>query len=91
MHLLVLFACFPLQPATVSRCGMIFMEPSQLGWDPLVISWINTLPDALQKPDSRSVLLGLFHWLVPPTLKMLRKGCTVSDPMTRNNRAPNTC
>lgn len=57
---------------------MIYMEPSQLGWEPLVISWMNNLPDALQSPDNHSVLLELFHWLLPPALRMLRKHCRVS-------------
>uniref|UniRef100_A0A8C6T4R8 Dynein heavy chain hydrolytic ATP-binding dynein motor region domain-containing protein n=1 Tax=Neogobius melanostomus TaxID=47308 RepID=A0A8C6T4R8_9GOBI len=48
-------------PATVSRCGMIYMEPSQLGWKPLVVSWTNTLPEDLQSPGSRALLLELFH------------------------------
>lgn len=79
--------CFfpPMQPATVSRCGMIYMEPSQLGWEPLVISWINTLPDALRMPDNRSLLLELFHWLLPPSHRMLRKHCRVSDPRAQNS------
>uniref|UniRef100_A0A8C4EEV4 Dynein axonemal heavy chain 12 n=1 Tax=Dicentrarchus labrax TaxID=13489 RepID=A0A8C4EEV4_DICLA len=74
-------------PATVSRCGMIYMEPSQLGWDPLVISWMNTLPEALQSPDNQSLLLELFHWLLPPTFRMLRKQCRVNNPQPQTQIA----
>ncbi|KAI1892368.1 hypothetical protein AGOR_G00132640 [Albula goreensis] len=62
-------------PATVSRCGMIYMEPSQLGWEPILVSWLNTLPELLQVPENTALLTQLFHWLVPPSLRMLRKNC----------------
>uniref|UniRef100_A0A8B9LHE3 Dynein axonemal heavy chain 12 n=1 Tax=Astyanax mexicanus TaxID=7994 RepID=A0A8B9LHE3_ASTMX len=64
-------------PATVSRCGMIYMEPSQLGWLPLVTSWLNTLPQPLQTQENSTLLLELFNWLIPPALRMLRKNCRV--------------
>ena len=43
-------------PATVSRCGMIYMEPKQLGWEPLLQSWLATsLPDVVNKEQSEMV------------------------------------
>ncbi|XP_069499778.1 dynein axonemal heavy chain 12 [Ambystoma mexicanum] len=62
-------------PATVSRCGMIYMEPSQLGWMPLVTSWLNTLPDVLKQKDNFALLSDLFEWLIRPALRFLRKSC----------------
>ncbi|KAA8590936.1 hypothetical protein FQN60_001879 [Etheostoma spectabile] len=78
-------------PATVSRCGMIYMEPSQLGWKPLVLSWMNTLPDALQSADNRSLLLELFNWLLPPAFRMLRKHCREVVSTSNSNTVVSLC
>ncbi|KAG8232256.1 hypothetical protein J437_LFUL011810 [Ladona fulva] len=31
-------------PATISRCGMVYLEPAVLGLTPFVTCWINRLP-----------------------------------------------
>ncbi|XP_052045898.1 dynein axonemal heavy chain 12 [Apodemus sylvaticus] len=62
-------------PATVSRCGMIYLEPSQLGWEPLVASWLNSLKEPLNELEHQSLLKELFDWLVPPSLVFRKKKC----------------
>nr|XP_061802869.1 dynein axonemal heavy chain 12-like [Nerophis lumbriciformis] len=78
-------------PATVSRCGMIYMEPSQLGWEPLVISWMNTLPDVLKSPEHNYLLQELFYWLLPPSFGIVRKHCREVVPTTNWNTSVSLC
>lgn len=35
-------------PATVSRCGMVYLEPSVLGLIPFTECWLKQLPEALK-------------------------------------------
>ncbi|NXA07095.1 DYH3 protein, partial [Sapayoa aenigma] len=61
-------------PATVSRCGMIYMDPQQLGWKPLKDSYMNTLPPNLQE-EHRALVDDLFMWLVQPCLDFIHLHC----------------
>jgi dynein heavy chain, axonemal len=61
-------------PATVSRCGMIYMEPMGLGWRPIMLSWIATLPAGL-KQELKDLIISLFDWIVPPALHFLKFEC----------------
>ena len=45
-------------PATVSRCGMVYLEPSILGLKPYVNCYLKKLPDAIF--DYRDKLQSLF-------------------------------
>ncbi len=69
-------------PATVSRVGMVFMEPQRLGWRPQFQSWLNTLPNAIQQSAARQVLEGLAEWLIPPCLHMTQNFCQQLCPVT---------
>lgn len=63
-------------PATVSRCGMIFMEPSQLGWRPMMNSYLQyKLPPALSD-EHRELLKDLSEWLIDPCLEFVTSQCT---------------
>uniref|UniRef100_A0A8C4VGB9 Dynein axonemal heavy chain 3 n=1 Tax=Falco tinnunculus TaxID=100819 RepID=A0A8C4VGB9_FALTI len=49
-------------PATVSRCGMVYMDPQQLGWKPLKDSYMKTLPSNLQE-EHRELVRNLIFTL----------------------------
>lgn len=68
-------------PATVSRCGMIYMEPSQLGWSALH----KTFMLQLQAKGLTEIYIFLYdslvEWLVPVTIETL-KTCQYVIPLS---------
>jgi dynein heavy chain len=70
-------------PATVSRCGMIYMEPTSLGYDVLLTSWLNTIPEPLGM-EVRAHVAGLFDKFVPSILPFLRRNLVEPLPTTNN-------
>ena len=66
-------------PATVSRCGMVYLEPSELGWHPLVASWLEALPEPV--PASvRADIQKLFDSIVPVCLEFVRREVKEASP-----------
>ena len=54
-------------PATVSRAGIIYVSRSELGWSPIVASWLQKRTAA-----EASALKPLFDTFVDPMLDFVR-------------------
>lgn len=70
-HMRLLFEIANLRtatPATVSRAGILYINPSDLGWNPYVTSWIDTRTQQSEKAN----LMILFDKYVPPCLDAVR-------------------
>ncbi|KAI3387241.1 hypothetical protein SNEBB_002654 [Seison nebaliae] len=57
-------------PATVSRCGMIYLEASALGYEVLLQSWVqNEMPEWME--PSKQLFVDLCDWLIPAGVRFL--------------------
>uniref|UniRef100_A0A803WBL3 Dynein axonemal heavy chain 17 n=1 Tax=Ficedula albicollis TaxID=59894 RepID=A0A803WBL3_FICAL len=64
-------------PATVSRAGILYINPTDLGWNPIVTSWIETRTVKSEK----AALMILFDKYLPPCLEKLRSGFKTITPV----------
>jgi dynein heavy chain, axonemal len=58
-------------PATVSRCGMVYVPTEGLGWRPFIQTWLVTSLNDFPKA-SKDVIWELFDSLVDPVLQWIR-------------------
>ena len=70
-------------PATVSRCGMVYLEPSILGLSPFVRCWIKKLPEAIVPHKEKLEIL--FHSFMEQSIKFVRKNLKEIVPTNNGN------
>ncbi|KAK3269901.1 Dynein heavy chain cytoplasmic, partial [Cymbomonas tetramitiformis] len=74
-HCKMLFEVFDLQfasPATISRCGMVYVDPKNLGFQPYIWTWCNKR--AVASEQEADVLRSLMDKYVKPTVEFILEG-----------------
>jgi dynein heavy chain, axonemal len=61
-------------PATVSRCGMVYMTADELGWRPYVTTWVNTFfkDNEMMDEELCTFLEEIFDFSVDTGLTFIR-------------------
>ncbi|XP_045053259.2 dynein axonemal heavy chain 11 isoform X2 [Desmodus rotundus] len=74
-------------PATVSRAGVLYVNPQDLGWNPYVASWI----DRRQHQSEKANLTILFDKYVPACLEKLRTSFKTITSIPENSLVQTVC
>lgn len=73
-------------PATVSRCGMVYMEQVHVGMTSLARTWkVTTLEKILAAPELCTLLLALIETHVPIAIAFVRDHCREKIPSNNAN------
>jgi dynein heavy chain, axonemal len=60
-------------PATVSRCGMVYVSGAALGWKPYVRTWLVTRLGVIVDPELLEIVWDLFESHIDRTLAWVRR------------------
>ncbi|EDV29711.1 uncharacterized protein TRIADDRAFT_18356 [Trichoplax adhaerens] len=76
-------------PATVSRCGMVYIDAQGLGWRPYVLTWLEKVPKL--REETKEYILDLFNQFVEPGLKFVAKHCIETIPQVAISKICTLC
>ncbi|XP_016391609.1 dynein heavy chain 11, axonemal-like, partial [Sinocyclocheilus rhinocerous] len=68
-------------PATVSRAGILYINPQELSWNLYVTSWI----DRRERQTERAHLTILFDKYIPRCIEKMRSSFKTIIPITENS------
>ncbi|KAL6782194.1 hypothetical protein ACKKBF_B39410 [Auxenochlorella protothecoides x Auxenochlorella symbiontica] len=74
-------------PATVSRGGVIYMNDTDVGWSPLLVSWLDSTQHQALKPQ----LVPLISKYVEKTIEFCAKNLRYVTPMSPANQVQTLC
>ncbi|XP_069845209.1 dynein axonemal heavy chain 6 isoform X1 [Dipodomys merriami] len=77
-------------PATVSRCGMVFVDPEELKWMPYVKTWMKDISKNLNE-ETQEYILNLFQRYVEDGLHFVNKKCTQAIPQVDISKVTTLC
>ncbi|ELK07669.1 Dynein heavy chain 6, axonemal [Pteropus alecto] len=77
-------------PATVSRCGMVFVDPEELKWMPYVKTWMERIKRKLNK-ETEEYILNLFQRYVDDGLHFINKKCSQAIPQVDISKVTTLC
>ncbi|XP_006738893.2 dynein heavy chain 6, axonemal [Leptonychotes weddellii] len=77
-------------PATVSRCGMVFVDPEELKWMPYVKTWMKSTSNKLNE-ETQEYILNLFQRYVDDGLYFINKKCGQAIPQVDISKVTTLC
>ncbi|VCW69734.1 unnamed protein product [Gulo gulo] len=77
-------------PATVSRCGMVFVDPEELKWMPYVKTWMKSISKKLNE-ETQEYILNLFQRYVDDGLHFINKKCGQAIPQVDISKVTTLC
>ncbi|XP_055256564.1 dynein axonemal heavy chain 6 [Moschus berezovskii] len=77
-------------PATVSRCGMVFVDPEELKWMPYVKTWMQSVSKKLSE-ETQEYILNLFRRYVDDGLNFINKKCHQAIPQVDISKITTLC
>uniref|UniRef100_A0A8B7WIF1 Dynein heavy chain 6, axonemal n=1 Tax=Castor canadensis TaxID=51338 RepID=A0A8B7WIF1_CASCN len=77
-------------PATVSRCGMVFVDPEELKWMPYVKTWMTSISKKINE-ETQEYILNLFQRYVDEGLHFINKKCSQAIPQVDISKVTTLC